>query len=81
MKMLMKSDPINYKKYDALQYSIKIAINSMYGLCAYSRNPLFFKPLAICVTAFARKSTMTTVEIVKENGHKFLASDTDSVFY
>ena len=57
-------------------------MNTIYGLLGAQTSPLFHRPLAQSVTAYARQSIHLTRRIVQEELQgKLLSTDTDSVLF
>ena len=75
----MPKDTPQYRRLDAKQLSIKLVLNTCYGLVGSSISPLFWKPMGAAVTAFARQCTTTARDLIVSRGHQFLAADTDSI--
>ena len=76
--------PPNYKdRYDNMQYSYKILLNSIYGFFGYQRSRLYDVDVAQSVTAVGRDTLLKTKTVIENNKKydlKVIAGDTDSVF-
>lgn len=82
-KKLMKSATTQTDKdrYDNLQYSYKILLNSIYGYFGYKRSRLYDVDVAQSVTAVGRDTLLRTKTVIENNktyNLKVIAGDTDS---
>jgi len=75
-----KDNPALFKYYDSLQYSIKVLMNSFYGILGAAFYRYSFKEIAESITGASRETLKKTVKIIEEAGHLVLYTDTDSVF-
>ena len=66
--------------YDRLQYSIKILMNSFYGVMASSFYRFTDRDIGGSVTAFARQGIRNVQKTLNESGQQVIYGDTDSVF-
>ena len=71
-------EPDDY--YDRLQYSIKVLMNSFYGVMASTFYRFTDKNIGGSVTAFARKGIRNVQRTLNESGQQVIYGDTDSVF-
>jgi DNA polymerase, archaea type len=88
-KMKMSNDQHEKDVLDAIQYALKIVINSAYGWCGYKRSRLFNLTVASAVTAYGRDIIMAASEKIEsiklENNNKKFSfhvvyNDTDSAY-
>lgn len=84
-KKLMKesTNQADKDRYDNMQYSYKILLNSLYGFFGYQRSRLYDVDVAQSVTAVGRDTLLKTKTVVENNKKydlKVIAGDTDSVF-
>lgn len=79
-KRAMVEQPHLRSKFDCLQLTTKLVLNTTYGLLGSSLSPLFYKPMAAAVTAYGRKCTRTARDFMIAQGHTVLFCDTDSIF-
>lgn len=80
-KQMMKdaTDPIEKDRYDNMQYSYKILLNSVYGYFGYQRSRLYDVDVAQSVTAVGRENLLKTKEVIESNKLlKVVSGDTDS---
>jgi DNA polymerase I len=68
-----------YKKYDRQQASVKVIMNSLYGVSGWDRFRLYDKDNAAAVTATGREVINFTEKVVEEMGYEVAYGDTDSV--
>ena len=68
-----------YERYDRQQASVKVVMNSLYGVSGWDRFRLYDKESAAAVTATGREVINFTQETVNEFGYKVIYGDTDSV--
>jgi len=68
-----------YERYDRQQASVKVVMNSLYGVSGWDRFRLYDKDSAAAVTATGREVINYTQEIVNEFGYDVVYGDTDSV--
>ena len=68
-----------YERYDRQQASVKVVMNSLYGVSGWDRFRLYDKDSAAAVTATGREVINYTQEIVSEFGYDVVYGDTDSV--
>lgn len=84
-KKLMKesTNQADKDRYDNMQYSYKILLNSIYGFFGYQRSRLYDVDVAQSVTAVGRDTLLKTKTVIENNKKydlKVIAGDTDSVF-
>ena len=84
-KKLMKesTNQADKDRYDNMQYSYKILLNSTYGFFGYQRSRLYDVDVAQSVTAVGRDTLLKTKTVIENNKKydlKVIAGDTDSVF-
>jgi len=82
IKTLMKSEEDKQQKeyYDAMQYAIKIWLNSAYGLTGFVGSRFFIQDVAASITAIGRKTILRANDLTIQNGYEVLYNDTDSIF-
>jgi DNA polymerase I len=82
IKTLMKSEEDKQQKeyYDAMQYAIKIWLNSAYGLTGFVGSRFFIQDVAASITAIGRKTILRANDLTIKNGYDVLYNDTDSIF-
>jgi len=68
-----------YEIYDRQQQSVKVIMNSLYGVSGWDRFRLYDKDSAAAVTATGREAINYTQETVNEFGYEVIYGDTDSV--
>jgi DNA polymerase I len=68
-----------YEIYDRQQQSVKVIMNSLYGVSGWDRFRLYDKDSAAAVTATGREVINYTQETVNEFGYEVIYGDTDSV--
>jgi DNA polymerase I len=68
-----------YETYDRQQASVKVIMNSLYGVSGWDRFRLYDKDSAAAVTATGRKVISYTQETVNEFGYNVTYGDTDSI--
>jgi len=68
------------EKYDMITQSLKVYLNSSYGVTGSSVFELFYLPMAESVTAVGRDIITTTIEHAKSQNMDIIYSDTDSIF-
>ena len=66
--------------HDAMQYAVKILMNSFYGVFASGFYRFTHRDLGSSITAWARQNIKTIIAAVEEEGHGVVYSDTDSIF-
>ncbi len=69
-----------YHSYDLKQYSVKVVINSIYGVCGFPKFRLFKREVAESVTYMGREIIKFMAGIAEKEGYKLLYADTDSLF-
>jgi DNA polymerase I len=91
IKKLMKAATGPERDYlDAMQYALKLLLNSFYGYSGYTRARLFEIGIAAAVTSFGRQNIEETKKFIEninkilwiENNYEYkvIYGDTDSVF-
>jgi DNA polymerase elongation subunit (family B) len=68
-----------YDRFDQQQASVKIIMNSLYGVSGWARFRLYDRDSAAAVTATGREVIAFTAEATRELGHTVVYGDTDSV--
>jgi DNA polymerase I len=66
--------------HDAMQYAVKILMNSFYGVFASGFYRFTHRDLGSSITAWARQNIKTINAAVEAEGHGVVYSDTDSIF-
>ena len=66
--------------HDAMQYAVKILMNSFYGVFASGFYRFTHRDLGSSITAWARKNIKGIIAAVEDEGHGVVYSDTDSIF-
>ncbi len=80
-KMQRSRDAVHRSKYDAMQSSFKILINSFYGYLGYTR-ALFSDPEAADrVTQTGQRMLRTLIAAIGEGGGIVIMVDTDGIFF
>jgi DNA polymerase elongation subunit (family B) len=80
-KMQRSRDPVHRAKYDAMQSSFKILINSFYGYLGYTR-ALFSDPdAADRVTQTGQRMLRRLIAAIGEEGGTVVMVDTDGIFF
>jgi len=67
--------------YDDLQDSVKITMNSFYGVLTANFYRFTNKLIGGSITGFARQNIKSVISGLEEDGHNVLYSDTDSIFF
>jgi DNA polymerase I len=70
-----------WKKYDMLQYCVKMLTASLYGAIAYPRFRLNKKEISSTITWLGREILTHTKKILEENGCIVITGDTDSILF
>jgi len=68
-----------YKVYDRKQSSVKVIMNTLYGVMGWDRFRLQDKDVGAAVTAVGRECIKFTEKVVEEMGYEVIYGDTDSV--
>lgn len=68
-----------YEKFDRQQASVKVLMNSLYGVLGWDRFRLYDKENAAAITSTGREVLAFTEKVVNELGYEVLYGDTDSV--
>ncbi|MGB1499681.1 MAG: DNA polymerase domain-containing protein [Poseidonia sp.] len=66
--------------HDAMQYAVKILMNSFYGVFASGFYRFTHRDLGSSITAWARQNIKGIIAAVENEGHGVVYSDTDSIF-
>jgi DNA polymerase I len=66
--------------HDAMQYAVKILMNSFYGVFASGFYRFTHRDLGSSITAWARQNIKTIIAALDDEGHGVVYSDTDSIF-
>lgn len=83
-KDLMKNSKygsIEYNSYDMLQTSVKVLMNSIYGVLGHVGFRLYKKEIAETITYLGRKTIKHVNKVLDKNGFKVIYGDTDSTFF
>lgn len=72
-------DDPEYALYDRQQASVKVIMNSLYGVSGWERFRLYDKDNAAAITATGREVIKFTDQVVQEMGYEVTYGDTDSV--
>lgn len=82
-KRMMKAstDTVTRARYDALQSSFKILINSFYGYLGYNRALFSDSVAADQVTISGQKILRALISSITSNGGKAIEVDTDGIFF
>jgi len=75
-----ESDELAVGFHDAMQYAVKILMNSFYGVFASGFYRFTHRDLGSSITAWARQNIKTIIAAVEAEGHGVVYSDTDSIF-
>jgi DNA polymerase elongation subunit (family B) len=81
-KRLRDAHPVGspeYERFDQQQASVKIIMNSLYGVSGWARFRLYDRDSAAAVTATGREVIAFTAEATRDMGHTVVYGDTDSV--
>ena len=70
---------VEYEQYDRQQASVKVVMNSLYGVSGWDRFRLYDKDNAAAVTATGRAVIDHTEDAVEDLGYHVAYGDTDSV--
>ena len=68
-----------YEKYDRQQASVKVIMNSLFGVLGWVRFRLYDEDNAAAITSTGREVLAFTEEVVNDLGHEVIYGDTDSV--
>ncbi len=80
-EMKKEKDPERKRFLDAKQHALKIMANSLYGYLGFLPARLYLLEIANSITAFGRKTILTTKELVEKNFDvEIVYGDTDSIF-
>ena len=66
--------------HDAMQYAVKILMNSFYGVFASGFYRFTHRDLGSSITAWARHNIKAVIADLEDQGHPVVYSDTDSIF-
>ena len=66
--------------HDAMQYAVKILMNSFYGVFASGFYRFTHRDLGSSITAWARHNIKAIIAQLDAEGHEVVYSDTDSIF-
>jgi len=69
----------SYKRLDRQQVSVKVVMNSIYGVLAWDKFRLYDKDMGAAVTATGRGVIQFTEDVVNELDYEVTYGDTDSV--
>ena len=72
-------DTETYDKFDRQQASIKVIMNSLYGVSGWEQFRLYDKDNAAAITAMGRRVIEFTEEAASEIGYSITYGDTDSI--
>lgn len=73
-------DSTSIEFHDAMQYAVKILMNSFYGVFASGFYRFTHRDLGSSITAWARQNIKGIIGALEEEGHGVVYSDTDSIF-
>tara|TARA_B100001093_G_scaffold84517_1_gene76057 strand:- start:15058 stop:17838 length:2781 start_codon:yes stop_codon:yes gene_type:complete len=73
-------DPVVESFHDAMQYAVKILMNSFYGVFASGFYRFTHRDLGSSITAWARHNIKAIISQLEDEGHGVVYSDTDSIF-
>lgn len=73
-------DQGSFEFHDAMQYAVKILMNSFYGVFASGFYRFTHRDLGSSITAWARQNIKTIIAALDDEGHGVVYSDTDSIF-
>lgn len=76
----IEGDNVASSFHDAMQYAVKILMNSFYGVFASGFYRFTHRDLGSSITAWARQNIKTIIAALEEEGHGVVYSDTDSIF-
>ncbi len=79
-QMDITTDSNERRYHDGLQYTIKILMNSFYGVFASSFYRFTDKKIGGSITSFARSEIRNVIDQIEKNNYEIIYSDTDSVF-
>tara|TARA_R100000995_G_C3484342_1_gene126227 strand:- start:342 stop:2558 length:2217 start_codon:yes stop_codon:yes gene_type:complete len=79
-KELMRNDPDNYDRWDAMQYACKSLVASMYGVAGDSKYGMYHPEVAGAITYTSRATLNRLKTLATDAGCKVLYGHTDSVF-
>ena len=71
----------DWKKYDMLQYCVKMLTASLYGAIAFPRFRLNKKEISSSITWLGREILKHTKEVLEENNCVVITGDTDSILF
>ncbi len=80
-RMKRETEPAKQSKYDAMQSSLKILINSFYGYLGYSRGLFNDYAQADRVTQTGQQLLKQLIEEIKTRGGKVVEVDTDGIYF
>jgi DNA polymerase I len=66
--------------HEAMQYAVKILMNSFYGVFASGFYRFTHRDLGSSITAWARQNIKSVISSLEGEGHSVVYSDTDSIF-
>lgn len=75
------NDKENEEYYDGLQDSLKITMNSFYGVLTAGFYRFTNKLIGGSITGFARENIKSVIKGLETDGYNVLYSDTDSIFF
>ena len=75
-----KGDDKEYAFHDAMQYAVKIMMNSFYGVFASSFYRFTHSDLGSSITAWARHNIKSIIQGLEKENVEVVYSDTDSIF-
>ena len=77
----LEQTKIKIKNLDAIQYAIKIYMNTFYGESGNSISPFYIPLVAGGITTIGQFLLKFCIEFLKDNGNDIVYGDTDSVYY
>ena len=70
-----------YTKFDTMQYSTKVLLNSIYGVMLFPRFRLYKREVGKSITYMGRKIIQWTKKEIEQRDCNVVYGDTDSVFF
>ena len=79
-KALMKSDPDNKSKWDAMQFATKSMVASLYGVSGDSKFGMYHPDIASAITFTSRQTLFRLRDECNDRGYPVVYGHTDSIF-
>lgn len=79
-KSLMRKDPDNKARWDAMQYACKSLVASMYGVCGDAKYGMYHPQVADAITFTSRQTLKKLRDVAAEVGWDTIYGHTDSIF-